>query len=49
MKFSEQEFDIAELKTEEILCKNCNVDSDEKDCSSYEDYYVLRDSLLIKK
>jgi len=48
LKFTEQEINDAELKAEEILCINCNIIHDEKDCSSCEDYYRLRDKLLVK-
>lgn len=47
--YTEQEIEHAELVTEDIFCKYCNISGGEKDCSSCEAFYRIRDMFLHKK
>jgi hypothetical protein len=43
INYTDEEILRTELTTEEIVCKNCTVDKDEKDCSSCNLFYSERE------
>lgn len=47
--YTDEEILQTELATEEVVCKNCTVDNDEKDCSSCELFYSEREKHIHRK
>lgn len=47
--YTDEEILRIELATEEIICKYCTVDKEEKDCSSCELFYIEREKHIYRK
>ena len=48
-KINEKELNRAEVLAEDILCVDCDINGDEKDCSSCEALLQLRDLIYFSK